>query len=60
GLSVKWVDGIRVYRGGYTGEVGGPAKAMTTPTSSPLPGFELVFAIAGLMLAFYALMRRAR
>ena len=60
GLSVKWIDEIRIYRGGYTGEEGGPAKSMSTPTSSPVPGFELVVAIAGLMLAFYALRRRAR
>ncbi len=58
GLSVKWVDEIRIYTGGYTGDAGGPAKSMPTPVSSPMPGFEAVFAIAGLLLATYALGRR--
>ncbi len=58
GLSVKWVDEIRIHTGGYTGDAGGPAKSMPTPTSSPMPGFEAVFAIAGLLLATYALGRR--
>ncbi len=59
GLSVKWVDEIRIYGGGYTGEEGGPAKSMPTPTSS-IPGFEVVFAIAGLLLVTYALRRKRR
>jgi len=28
GLSMKWVDEIRIYSGGYTGEEGGPAKTL--------------------------------
>ncbi len=60
GLSVKWVDEIRIYTGGYTGDAGGPAKSMPTPTPipSPIPGFEIIFAIAGLLLVVYALRRR--
>ncbi len=59
GLSVKWVDEIRIYGGGYTGEEGGPAKSMPTPTSS-IPGFEVIFAIAGLLLVTHALRRKRR
>ena len=55
GLSVKWVDEIRIHTGGYTDDAGGPAKSMPTPTSSPMPGFEAVFTIAGLLLVVYAL-----
>lgn len=58
GLSVKWVDEIRIYTGGYTGDAGGPAKSMPASTPSPIPGFEAVFAIAGLLLVVYALRRR--
>jgi len=54
GLSVKWVDEIRIYCGGYTGEEGGPAKSIPSPAPS-IPGFEVVFAIAGLLLVAYAL-----
>lgn len=56
GLSVKWVDEIRIYTGEYTGARGGPAKSMPTP--NPIPGFEIIFAIAGLLLVVYALRRR--
>ena len=57
GLSVKWIDEIMLFSGGYTGAHGVPAKSMplSTPTSSPIPGFELIFAIAGLILAVYVL-----
>lgn len=60
GLSVKWVDEIRIYSGGYTGDAGGPAKAMPTSElkSSPVPGFGVGFAIAGLLLVAYILRRR--
>ena len=49
GLSVKWVDEIRIYSGGYTGDAGGPAKSMPDDTGS-VPGFEVVLAISGLIL----------
>ncbi len=35
GLTVKWVNEIRVYEGGYTGETGALAKSMTTQTPVP-------------------------
>jgi len=33
GLSIKWVDELRIYRGGYTGEDVGPAKSLSTRIS---------------------------
>jgi PGF-CTERM protein len=64
GLSVKWVSGIQVYTGGYAGDHGGPAKSLststatTTPEPDSAPGFETVFAIAGLLLVAAILRRR--
>lgn len=60
GLSMKWVDEIRIYSGGYTGSEGGPAKSMPTSElkSSPVPGFGAIFAIAGLLLVTCILRRR--
>lgn len=62
GLSVKWVDEVRIYSDGYTGDSGGPAKSMPegTPTKDPIPGFEILFAIAGLLLVTYALKGKRR
>lgn len=62
GFSVKWVDELRIYGGGYTGEHGDPAKSMptTTPASRSIPGFELVFALVGLVVVAFALLRRKR
>lgn len=50
GLSVKWVDEIRVYTGGYTGERGAPAKAMPTEnddTSGQAPWAPIAGGVAG-------------
>ncbi len=53
GLSVRWVDEIGIYRGGYTGVHGGPAKSMpvSTPASCLIPGFGVVSVITGLLIA---------
>ena len=62
GLSVKWVDEIRVYTGGYAGDHGGPAKSLSTSTATPesdsVSGFEAVSVIAGLLLVAAILRRR--
>jgi len=65
GFTVKWVDELRVYSGGYTGDEGGPAKSMPKDTSdskesesSSIPGFETMFATAGLLLATCVLRRK--
>ncbi len=60
GFTVKWVDEFRVYSGGYTGDEGGPAKSMPESTSSSVPGFGVIPAIAGLLLVAYTLRRRIR
>jgi hypothetical protein len=60
GFSVKWVDELRVYSGGYTGDEGGPAKSMPESTSSSVPGFDVIPAIAGLLLVAYMLRRSMR
>ncbi|MDD2666755.1 MAG: hypothetical protein PHI74_07835 [Methanocellales archaeon] len=60
GLSVKWVDEIRIYSGGYTGT----GEEPNTETSAPAAlGSEYLFVIAGLLIAglllvFYVLRRR--
>ena len=61
GLSVKWVDEIGIYAGGYTGARGGPAKSMPasapTPAATPVPesgsapGLVAASTISGLLLA---------
>ena len=61
GLSVKWVDEIRIYAGGYTGARGGPAKSMPASTAAPAatsvpesgssPGLVAASTVAGLLLA---------
>ncbi|MDD2777351.1 MAG: hypothetical protein PHS47_03000 [Methanocellales archaeon] len=58
GLTVKWVDEIRIYSGGYTSEKSNLEKS---PATTPI-GFESLFAIAGLLIAglllvFYAFRR---
>jgi PGF-CTERM protein len=58
GFSVKWVDEVRVYTTGYTGEHGDPAKAIPTPTTKSIPGFEVIAALTGLLLAIYAVRRK--
>ena len=65
GLSVKWVDEVRVYSGGYSGERGGPAKTLPDDTSAAASGNSLwwvvVAAIAGVLLvagAIYVFIRR--
>jgi len=65
GLSVKWVDEVRVYSGGYSGERGGPAKTLPDDTSAAASGNSLwgvvVAAIAGVLLvagALYVFIRR--
>ena len=60
GFSVKWVDEIRIYTGGYTGEHGNPAKSMPTPTPQAIPGFEITSVFAGLAVVTYALRRQNR
>ena len=54
GLTVKWVDEIRVYTGGYQGEKGALAGSLTTPegtaaepTEAPLSLLVTVLAVAG-------------
>lgn len=67
GLSIKWVDELRIYSGGYTGEEMSPTKSMSTKISggegdasggigtdaSSIPGFEIIPAIVGLLLVTY-------
>jgi hypothetical protein len=60
GFSVKWVDEIRIYTGGYTGEYGDPAKSMPTPTPQAIPGFEIVHGLVGLLLVMYAVRKREK
>ena len=57
GLSVKWVDEVRIYSGGYTGDSGGPAKSMPESSENGMPGFETVFTIVGLLFATSVLRR---
>jgi hypothetical protein len=60
GFSVKWVDELRIYSGGYSGERGDVAKSMPTPTPTPqaVPGFEFVAALGCLTLLTFALRRQ--
>lgn len=44
GYTVKWVDEVRVYEGGFQGEAGGPETATTT--ASPLPEYLVLSALA--------------
>ncbi|NOR47565.1 MAG: argininosuccinate synthase [Methanosarcinaceae archaeon] len=67
GLSIKWVDELRIYSGGYTGEEMSPTKSMSTKISggeedasngigtdaSSIPGFDIIPAIVGLLLVTY-------
>jgi hypothetical protein len=60
GLSVKWVDEVRIYSGGYQGESGGPMHE-TAPPSAPspaVPGFGLAGTLIAL-LVLYVCRRRA-
>jgi hypothetical protein len=44
GLSVKWIDEIRVYRGGYTGLKGDTVKSLSEgseSTAAPTAGMTL-------------------
>ncbi|MDO8842279.1 MAG: argininosuccinate synthase [Methanocalculus sp.] len=58
GLSIKWVDEIRIYRGGFTGDRGSLASSLnekpapTTQAQAPLTLAPLIggFCIAGLIL----------
>jgi len=56
GLTVKWVDEIRVYTGGYQGEKGALAGSLTTPegttepTEAPLSMLVTALAVAGAVI----------
>jgi len=52
GLSIRWVDEIGIYTGGYTGDRGSPAKSMPVSTAQPNPisGFSALSVIAGLLM----------
>jgi hypothetical protein len=62
GLSVKWVDELRIYTGGYTGERGTPAKTMPDDTSGQIPWIPIVggvvVAAVIVILLIYFLRRR--
>ena len=64
GLSMKWVDEIRIYTGGYTGEGGKPVKAMPDDISESgqVPWVPIVGGVVGgllvIGLAVYFLRRR--
>lgn len=59
GFSVKWVDELRIYTGGYTGERGDVAHMPSpTPTSRTVPGFEFAITFGCLTLLTVALLRR--
>jgi hypothetical protein len=51
GFSVKWVDEIRVYVGGYAGGEEVPAKSASSDTSKETPGPGAMLALVGLSLA---------
>lgn len=56
GLSSKWVDEVRIYRGGYTGDPSAPIKSIPEPTKTPASGLSvfslLVSGLVGIT-AFY-------
>jgi hypothetical protein len=45
GLNVKWVDEVRVYKGGFKGDKGKPVKSQNEPTNRPKSTPLSVFAI---------------
>jgi hypothetical protein len=47
GLSVKWVDELRIYTGGYTGDRGGPAKTLPDDTSGQNLWIPIVCGVVG-------------
>lgn len=67
GYTAKWVDEIRIYEGGFTGDVSAPVKSLqsdaaesttgTVPDTTPAPAPLALFA-AGLALALVPLRRR--
>jgi hypothetical protein len=50
GLSVKWVDELRIYTGGYTGDRGGPAKTLPDNTSGQIPWIPIVGGVVGAII----------
>jgi len=61
GLSIKWVDELRIYGGGYSGDAGGPAKTMPeveqAQTDNVTPGFSAIVAVFALMISLLLLRR---
>jgi len=57
GLSVRWVDEIGIYTGGFTGDYGVPVKSMPTSTeeSGNVPGFGVLSAFTGLFAVIYTI-----
>ncbi|HIJ05847.1 MAG TPA: argininosuccinate synthase [Methanocalculus sp.] len=65
GLSIKWVDEIRVYQGGFTGDRGSlassliekpvPEAATIPPTETPLP---LIVVLGGVCIGVLIALRR--
>jgi hypothetical protein len=42
GLSPKWVNEVRIYRGGFTGDRSAPIKDTPTPTPTRMAGLSLI------------------
>ncbi|WOF16965.1 argininosuccinate synthase [Methanoplanus sp. FWC-SCC4] len=67
GYTVKWVDEIRVYKGGYKGETNAPSKSLSndlknennekTDMSAPLSPLTIIFAITGFVLSVHLIRR---
>ena len=70
GYTAKWVDGIRIYEGGFSGDASAPVKSLQSgdgdavdttaavPDATPAPA-PLVLIAAGLCLALVLLPRRS-
>lgn len=62
GFSVKWVDELRIYSGGYTGERGDMVKSVPSPSpeadAEAVAGFELCGALGCLAVLTQVLRRQ--
>lgn len=52
GYTIKWVDEVRVYEGGYDGETTIAETAVTTTAQSPLPVCVAISALAAGLILF--------
>ena len=54
GLSSKWVDEVRIYRGGFTGDRTAPIKDTPVPGSTQKSGLSLTSLIISVMVSLVA------